>query len=188
MSKSYIKVLSVSKSWEDDFTADKIYVLTHHAVGTVDFMLITTDQGEVERFPIMYCKGEGIDWEYSNEEAYQRQQYYPSAITINSTVKTNWYDVGNQLKPTGSARTGYAQVIGVGDGVYTLLTDFGNIVDYTLPELEDCYEPIGLIAFDDNTIHGPHLTVEERWNKQQELLAEAEARLISMGYFKGDEL
>lgn len=111
--------------------------------------------------------------------------YDPSTITIAPTLTTNWYDVGNQLKPTENSRTGYAQVIGVEGGVYTLLTDFGNIVDYTLSELEDCYEPIGLMCFQGEIIHGTHLTVEERWNKQQELLTEAKSRLIDIGYFKG---
>lgn len=115
-------------------------------------------------------------------------KYDPSTITIDFTVKTNWYDVGNQLKPTENAHTGYAQVIGVEDDVYTLLTDFGNIFDLSCIDIKSRYEPIGLMYFQGDIIHGPHLTVEERWNKQQELLAEAEARLIDMGYFKGDGL
>lgn len=87
---------------------------------------------------------------------------------------------------SGESRTGYVQIIGIEGDVYTILTDFGNVLDCNSLELTNMYEPICLTDFDGTTVHGPHMSVEERWNKQQELLTEAKSRLICMGYFKED--
>lgn len=89
MSKFYIKVLSATTDWQDDFTGGKIYPVTIHPAYGVTIQLISANDGEPVRFPIMYDKEEGIDWCDSTKQEYEEQQYDPDSIHTNPSHHHN---------------------------------------------------------------------------------------------------
>lgn len=101
----------------------------------------------------------------------------------------HFYKVGVTL--TAGSRIGYSQIINIDeDGLYEILTDFGNIItglSYETLVYADQW-PIGFYVDcrdgEDNPTYmlQPNSTIEERFNDQQELLAKAKDRLIELGH------
>jgi hypothetical protein len=86
--------------------------------------------------------------------------------------------------PTGKGRTGAGIIIRITDvpekrremlkcdNIYHVMTDFGNIIQLSLSELNSNYNAV---CVDDP---------QERFERQKELLTDAEVALKAMGIFK----